>query len=108
MNIYIYLVSLLCGYLQQIEGEKSIHENDPRDTCFRVSLLPKSRCLCRASLGVLDFTISVDVLADKQCKHHSAIRVSSNLPFSSDHRRIGEAKNPGPAGRDQVEITIGI
>ena len=91
------------GYLQQNKG---INRN--MYTLCRVGLLPKSHCLCRTSQGTLDGAILVRVLEDEQCKHHSAIRVATNLPFSSDHRRIGEAKNPGPKGSDHVEITIGV
>ena len=36
------------------------------------------------------------------------IRVCTMLPYNSDHRRIGEAKNPGPEGEDHMEITIGV
>ena len=71
--------------------------------------LPKCHCLLSADLGVLsDKKVTVQWSACKPCEHIIVAVVHSVSPYNSDHRRIGEAKNPGPEGEDHMEITIGI
>ena len=71
--------------------------------------LLKCHCLLRADLGVLsDRKVSVHWSACNPCEHTIVAVVHSVSPYNSDHRRIGEAKNPGPEGEDHMEITIGI
>ena len=72
-------------------------------------ILPKSHRLHSTDMGILfgqQFLVCGSV--SRLCVHLTVVRCLATLQYSSDHRRIGEAKNPGPEGTDHVEITIGV
>ena len=102
--------SATCKYHQKFVEHWRSSPNFVNDLCLdHISCRssPKSHCLYRVSKGVL-CDDAVRGLANKHCLLIAIVRGLVNLQYSSDHRRVGEAKNPGPEGEGLVEITVGV
>lgn len=113
--LFCRLVQMCCrscqgGRLVKTWSENTLDQDNVvwPDFFCRITL-PKSHRLRRTDMGVLSGRQCVVFgSVGKLCVHPAVVRYLANLQYSSDHRRIGEAKNPGPGGLDHVEITIGV